>query len=114
MIGGGFIQDKLGSKTTIVIGGLMFTAGLILTGFIAEGSSISMLYLSYSTLAGVGGGVVYAGTMGNTVKFFPDKRGLAAGICALGYGCVITSYSIHYTKLYDPSYLKIRIYLAFC
>lgn len=87
MIGGGFIQDKLGSKTTIVIGGLMFTAGLILTGFIAEGSSISMLYLSYSTLAGIGGGVVYAGTMGNTVKFFPDKRGLAAGICAAGYGC---------------------------
>ena len=87
MIGGGFIQDKLGSKTTIVVGGLMFTIGLILTGFISEGSSISMLYLSYSTLAGVGGGVVYAGTMGNTVKFFPDKRGLAAGICAAGYGC---------------------------
>jgi len=87
MIGGGFIQDKLGSKTTIVIGGLMFTAGLLLTGFISEGSSIGVLYLSYSALAGIGGGVVYAGTMANTVKFFPDKRGLAAGICAAGYGC---------------------------
>lgn len=87
MIGGGFIQDKLGSKTTIVIGGLMFTAGLILTGFISSGSSIGTLYLTYSTLAGIGGGVVYAGTMANTVKFFPDKRGLAAGICAAGYGC---------------------------
>ncbi len=87
MIGGGFIQDKLGSKTTITIGGLMFAAGLILTGFLSEGSSIGKLYLTYSTLAGIGGGVVYAGTMANTVKFFPDKRGLAAGICAAGYGC---------------------------
>lgn len=87
MIGGGFIQDRLGSKTTIIVGGLMFTIGLLLTGFMSEGSSITKLYLCYSTLAGVGGGVVYAGTMGNTVKFFPDKRGLAAGICAAGYGC---------------------------
>ena len=85
MIGGGFVQDRLGSKATIVVGGLMFTIGLILTGFVS--SSIGMLYLTYSTLAGIGGGVVYAGTMANTVKFFPDKRGLAAGICAAGYGC---------------------------
>ncbi len=46
-----------------------------------------MLYLTYSALAGIGGGVIYAGNIGNTVKFFPDKRGLAAGLCAAGYGC---------------------------
>lgn len=85
MIGGGYIQDKLGSKSTIVVGGLMFTIGLVLTGF--NSGAIGTLYLTYSTIAGIGGGVVYAGTMANTVKFFPDKRGLAAGICAAGYGC---------------------------
>ncbi len=85
MIGGGYIQDKLGSKATIVVGGLMFTIGLVLTGF--NSGAIGTLYLTYSTIAGVGGGVVYAGTVANTVKFFPDKRGLAAGICSAGYGC---------------------------
>ncbi|HEY3424004.1 MAG TPA: OFA family MFS transporter, partial [Negativicutes bacterium] len=83
MIGGGYIQDRLGSKANIYIGGLMFTIGLFLSGFV---SSIGMLYITYSTLAGIGGGVVYAGTIGNTVKFFPDKRGLASGLIAAGYG----------------------------
>lgn len=86
MIGGGFVQDRLGSKTTILFAGLMFTIGLIATGFLTS-PSIGWLYLTYSTIAGIGGGAVYAGTMANTVKFFPDKRGLAAGICAAGYGC---------------------------
>lgn len=84
MIGGGYMQDKLGSKTTIIVGGLMFTIGLFLSGYVSQ---VGMLYLTYSALAGIGGGVIYAGNIGNTVKFFPDKRGLAAGLCAAGYGC---------------------------
>ncbi len=84
MIGGGYIQDKLGTKTTIIVGGLMFTIGLFLSGYVSQ---VGHLYLTYSTLAGIGGGVIYAGNIGNTVKFFPDKRGLAAGLCAAGYGC---------------------------
>lgn len=83
MIGGGYIQDRLGSRANILIGGLMFTVGLFITGFV---SSVEMLYITYSVLAGIGGGVVYAGTLGNTVKFFPDKRGLASGLVAAGYG----------------------------
>jgi len=84
MIGGGYLQDKLGSKTTIIVGGLMFTIGLFLSGYVSQ---VGLLYLTYSALAGIGGGVIYAGNIGNTVKFFPDKRGLAAGLCAAGYGC---------------------------
>ena len=83
MIGGGYIQDRLGSKTNVIIGGIMFSVGLFITGFV---SSVEMLYFTYSVLAGIGGGVVYAGTLGNTVKFFPDKRGLASGLVAAGYG----------------------------
>ncbi|MDT8899829.1 OFA family MFS transporter [Anaeroselena agilis] len=84
MIGGGYVQDRLGSRANILIGGLMFTVGFFLTGFV---NKVGLLYITYSTLAGIGGGVVYAGTLGNTVKFFPDKRGLASGLVAAGYGC---------------------------
>ncbi|WP_094606929.1 L-lactate transporter [Sporomusa silvacetica DSM 10669] len=83
MIGGGYIQDRLGSKANVIIGGIMFGVGLFITGFV---SSVEMLYITYSVLAGIGGGCVYSGTLGNTVKFFPDKRGLASGLVAAGYG----------------------------
>lgn len=83
MIGGGYIQDRLGPKANVMIGGVMFGVGLFITGFV---SSIEMLYFTYSVLAGIGGGCVYSGTLGNTVKFFPDKRGLASGLVAAGYG----------------------------
>ncbi|MBP2637912.1 MAG: yhjX 3 [Firmicutes bacterium] len=83
MIGGGYIQDRLGPKANVIIGGIMFGVGLFITGFV---SSVEMLYITYSVLAGIGGGCVYSGTLGNTVKFFPDKRGLASGLVAAGYG----------------------------
>ena len=81
---GGFVQDKLGAKNGMIIGGLMFSIGLILTGTV---SNVGMLYLTYSVLAGTGGAFIYCANLGNTVKFFPDKRGLASGLCAAGYGC---------------------------
>lgn len=81
---GGFIQDKMGARNGMIIGGLMFTIGLYLSGTVAQ---VSSLYLTYSVLAGTGGAIIYCANLGNTVKFFPDKRGLASGLCAAGYGC---------------------------
>lgn len=81
---GGFVQDKLGARNGMIIGGLMFSIGLILTGMV---SKVGVLYLTYSVLAGTGGAFIYCANLGNTVKFFPDKRGLASGLCAAGYGC---------------------------
>jgi len=81
---GGFIQDRLGAKNGMIIGGLMFTIGLYLSGTVSQ---VGMLYLTYSVLAGTGGAFIYCANLGNTVKFFPDKRGLASGLCAAGYGC---------------------------
>ena len=81
---GGFVQDRLGAKNGMIIGGLMFSIGLILTGTVSQ---VGMLYLTYSVLAGTGGAFIYCANLGNTVKFFPDKRGLASGLCAAGYGC---------------------------
>lgn len=81
---GGFIQDRLGAKNGMIIGCLMFTIGLFLSGTVTQ---VGMLYLTYSLLAGTGGAFIYTANIGNTVKFFPDKRGLASGLCAAGYGC---------------------------
>src|SRR5262249_60872771 len=47
-------------------------------------SSLTMLYAA-AVLGGIGGGIVYGGAVGNALKWFPDHRGLAAGLTAAGY-----------------------------
>lgn len=45
-----------------------------------------MLYLSYGVLAGLGQGFAYSGCLSNTIRLFPDKRGLASGLITAGMG----------------------------
>lgn len=83
MILGGKLVDRGGAKLAILLGGSMFGIGFFLTGL---SSAPWMLYLSYGVLTGLGQGIAYSGTIGNTIKLFPDKKGLAAGIVTAGYG----------------------------
>src|SRR6185436_12619261 len=48
-------------------------------------SSLSLLYLG-AVIGGIGAGAVYGACVGNALKWFPDRRGLAAGITAMGFG----------------------------
>lgn len=83
MITGGRINDKFGPKKVIFFGGLLFGLGMILAGF---SKSLSMLILTYGIITGLGVGMVYGCTISNSVKFFPDKRGLVGGITTAAYG----------------------------
>lgn len=83
MIGGGFVNDRIGPKWVIIVGGIMFGAGMILSGF---ATSLGMLIMSYGLLAGLGLGMVYGCTVSNSVKFFPDKKGLIGGVATAAYG----------------------------
>lgn len=83
MIIGGSVQDKFGPRWVIFVGAFIFGGGVFLTGFT---TSTTWLYLSYGTLMGLGMGLIYSCTIANTVKFFPDKRGLVAGLATAGYG----------------------------
>jgi OFA family oxalate/formate antiporter-like MFS transporter len=83
MIVAGKFQDRVGPKPVIFVGGIIFGAAMILTGFV---SSLTMLYITYGILGGAGVGTIYACTVANTVKFFPDKRGMASGLVVAGFG----------------------------
>ncbi|WP_145089380.1 OFA family MFS transporter [Sporomusa sp. KB1] len=88
MVIAGKIQDQYGPRFVLMTGGLLFGAGIIASGFT---TSIGWLYLTYGVLAGLGDGTVYACAMANTVKWFPDKKGLAGGLIAasMGLGAVV-------------------------
>ena len=78
----GYLVDRIGSRLMLAIGGVL--VGL---GWVGAGHSHTVRELViYSTLGGVGAGVVYGGTIGNALKWFPDYRGLCVGLTAGAYG----------------------------
>ena len=83
MIVAGKIQDQKGPKMVIFAGGLIFSLGIVGAGF---STGLNFLYATYGVLGGIGIGTIYACTVANTVKFFPDKRGLASGLVVAGFG----------------------------
>lgn len=83
MISGGKINDTLGPKMVVLIGGLMFGGGMFLSGF---ATSIPFLIVTYSLLLGLGLGMVYGATISTSVKFFPDRRGLVGGLTTATFG----------------------------
>ena len=84
MIVAGRIQDRKGPRIVATIGGLTYGAGYILASFSTD--SLVMMYLSYGGIAGIGLGLGYVCPLAAAVKWFPDKKGLVAGIAVAGFG----------------------------
>lgn len=82
----GWIVDTLGGrrgpKLVVAVGGILVALGWIINAY---AHSLGMLYLG-AVVGGTGGGAVYATCVGQAVKWFPDRRGLAVGLTAAGYG----------------------------
>ena len=74
--------DKYGPRVVVMFGGVMIAAAWILNSY---ADSLTLLYVS-SIIAGIGAGAVYGTCVGNALKWFPDRRGLAAGATAAGFG----------------------------
>ena len=80
----GYFIDKFGIRNLMLIGSVLILLGWTLGGMFA--TSVFHLYMYYGVLAGTGAGIIYIATVANAVKWFPDKRGLAAGLTAAGFG----------------------------
>ena len=106
----GWIVDMLGPqrgpKLVVAFGGIMVAIGWVIN---AQAESLSMLYLG-AVISGIGGGAIYATSVGMAVKWFPDRRGLAVGLTAAGYGAgaALTVIPIRYvidTYSYQTAFL---------
>ncbi|HLX81099.1 MAG TPA: oxalate/formate MFS antiporter [Burkholderiales bacterium] len=88
-----WLVDRFGPRLLISIGCAMSGLGWVLSGYVSD---IWALYLTYGVIGGFGTGIVYVGIIGHMVRWFPDRRGFAAGIAAAGYGAgaILTSFPI--------------------
>src|SRR5437868_6122757 len=78
----GYLIDRFGPKVMVCGSGVLVAIAWVLNSF---ASSLTLLYLA-AAIGGIGAGVIYGASVGNALKWFPDRRGLAAGLTAAGFG----------------------------
>jgi OFA family oxalate/formate antiporter-like MFS transporter len=78
----GYLVDRFGPRPVVMVGGILCGLGWALN---SVADSLTMLYIA-AAVGGVGAGAVYGTCVGNALKWFPDRRGLAAGLTAAGFG----------------------------
>jgi len=78
----GWIVDKFGPRIVVAVGGVLVAIAWLIN---SHASTLPMLYLG-GAISGIGAGAVYGTCVGNALKWFADRRGLAAGLTAAGFG----------------------------
>src|SRR5438552_5090088 len=78
----GYLVDRFGPKLIGVIAGMLVAAAWVINSF---ASTLPVLYAG-AVVGGIGAGAVYGTCVGNALKWFPDRRGLASGLTAMGFG----------------------------
>ncbi|MDQ6680765.1 MAG: oxalate/formate MFS antiporter [Pseudomonadota bacterium] len=78
----GYLVDRFGPRWVVLVGGILCGLGWVLNSY---ADSLTVLYIA-AAVGGIGAGAVYGTCVGNALKWFPDRRGLAAGLTAAGFG----------------------------
>src|SRR5712672_2333120 len=78
----GYLIDRVGPRVMVCGSGVLVALAWMLNAY---ADSLTLLYIG-AAIGGVGAGVIYGASVGNALKWFPDHRGLAAGLTAAGFG----------------------------
>ncbi len=81
---GGLLMARVGPKIVAILSGVLYGSGIFLASF--ADNSLTVLYLTYGLLAGIGIGLGYIVPIATLVKWFPDKRGFITGVAVAGFG----------------------------
>ena len=76
----GWLVDRFGPKIVVFVGGVLVAIAWVMN---SAADTLTMLYIA-AAIGGIGAGGVYGTCIGNALKWFPDRRGLAAGLTAAG------------------------------
>ncbi|MBV8089133.1 MAG: oxalate/formate MFS antiporter, partial [Alphaproteobacteria bacterium] len=103
----GWLVDTFGPKIVVFAGGILVGVAWALN---SVAGSLPLLYLA-AAIGGIGAGAVYGTCVGNALKWFPDRRGLAAGLTAAGFGAgsaltIIPIQGMIQTSGYEATFLR--------
>lgn len=90
---GGFIQDRIGPKKISILGLILFDGGVLLSSALSQNTPISVFYITYGVIAGIGSGFVYSGSLNGIQKWLPHRLGLATGLGAATFGMATVIFS---------------------
>ncbi len=103
----GWLADRYGPRPVVVAGGV-----LVGIAWMANAAADSLgLFYALAALGGVGAGSVYGACLGNALKWFPDRRGLAAGLVTAGYGAGVAVTALPIMRMiaaygYETAFLR--------
>ena len=106
----GYLVDKYGPRPVVMVGGILCGIGWVMNAY---ANTLTLLYIA-AAIGGIGAGAVYGTCVGNALKWFPDRRGLAAGLTAAGFGAgsaltIIPIQAIIKSSGYDTAFLYFGI-----
>jgi len=113
---GGFWQDRVGPPKVAMLGIGLWGCGNLLAGLGTPTFGAPWLYLTYGVIGGVGAGIAYVAPLAMVTKWFPDRRGLAGGLVAGGFGlgafiynqCVPRLAGFHAAAVHAGNYIAAR------
>jgi OFA family oxalate/formate antiporter-like MFS transporter len=111
----GWLVDRFGPRPVVAVGAVCAALGWIID---AQAASLPVLYLA-AAITGIGAGCVYGTCVGNALKWFPDRRGLAAGLTAAGYGSgaalsVIPVAQMIQSSGYEKAFMSFGLFQGAC
>ncbi|MEF9990322.1 MAG: OFA family MFS transporter [Christensenellaceae bacterium] len=94
---GGRLNDKIGPRPVVFLGGILFAAGIFLSSLVPQ-SMPWLIYVFYGGMAGFGVGAAYTATISCAQKWFMDKKGFATGVivCTFGASTVLFTPLVNY------------------
>jgi len=106
----GYLVDRFGPRPVVLIGGLLCGIAWVMNAY---ADTLTLLYIA-AAIGGIGAGAVYGTCVGNALKWFADRRGLAAGLTAAGFGAgsaltIIPIQAIIKTSGYETAFLYFGI-----
>ena len=106
----GYLVDRFGPRFVTLVGGILVAVAWAIN---SVADSLTVLYVA-AAIGGVGAGAVYGTCVGNALKWFPDHRGLAAGLTAAGFGAgsaltIIPIASMIKSRGYEATFLYFGI-----
>ncbi len=100
---GGWILPKFGPRKLAAIGAILYGFGYLISSYAMSIGSLSLFYLGFGVVGGIGLGLGYVAPVATVSKWFPDKKGFITGMVVMGFGVG----ALIMSKLIAPILIKI-------